>query len=344
MLFVGTTQNVYEFDACVLAVWPGLKAGLAEAELLRLLASDRASAGELFDALVAVEAIEPVCIAGRPIRVAATRHLRVGPAAILLCFEDSRAASLAEPVLAPLACRSAPPEIDAVVAVGGSGGNFSVSVDGDEAETFDGRTLAPGLKLKLTEAAFELAELMVVHAATLLHGDRAVLLLGDPGAGKSTLSLHAAARGPFGLGGDDIAELLPDGRVRPFRFPATVKDGAVDLLADLYPAVRTAPDFLRQDGVRVRYLDAGAGLPETAEVGWIVALSRKSGATAGRQPISTAEAMRLLLRGAWSEDREIDADGFEAMAHCVGGAQCCRLRYDSLPDALGVLEAMCRGA
>jgi hypothetical protein len=78
------------------------------------------------------------------------------------------------------------------------------------------------------------ADAIFFHAASVVLGRGAVLLVGAKGAGKSTLALALAARG-HGLLGDEHACYLPDGGlVAPFRRPVGVKPGpraaAVDAL------------------------------------------------------------------------------------------------------------------
>ena len=84
------------------------------------------------------------------------------------------------------------------------------------------------------------------HAAALGRSEGAVLMPGLSGAGKSTLTAYLARNG-WQYGGDDIVGLskatgsTQDHLVLPFCSAVSVKEGALDLLADLYPGLRDLP-------------------------------------------------------------------------------------------------------
>jgi hypothetical protein len=73
--------------------------------------------------------------------------------------------------------------------------------------------------------------LLYLHAATVAMANRGVLLCGDKGAGKSTLSLTLAGRG-HGFLGDEVAVVDPAARVcLPFQRSVSVRPGPLGLAA-----------------------------------------------------------------------------------------------------------------
>ncbi len=90
-------------------------------------------------------------------------------------------------------------------------------------------------------------DFFLVHAAVLsLPGQGAVLLPGEAGAGKSSLTV-ALARAGFGYLSDELAAIDPvTRRVHPYSKALTLKAGSYDLFPDLLAAAPPAPPGARQ--------------------------------------------------------------------------------------------------
>lgn len=107
-------------------------------------------------------------------------------------------------------------------------------------------------------------EFLFLHAASASLGSRGILLCGDKGAGKSTLSLAMAARG-HGFLGDEIAVVDPAGRrLLPFRRRASVRPGPQGArVAHWLSSNPIEPDVMPDGTVRARvqvsemFADAG---------------------------------------------------------------------------------------
>ena len=94
---------------------------------------------------------------------------------------------------------------------------------------------------------------LFMHAAAVARGDRAIVLAGPKGSGKTTL---AAALITSGLDyfSDDVVPL--DGRtmqVLPLPFALSVKEGSWPTLSGLYPALDSLP-VCEADGQKLRFL------------------------------------------------------------------------------------------
>lgn len=189
----------------------------------------------------------------------------------------------------------------------------------------------------MEHADYELA----LHGASLLRGDRILLLCGAPGAGKTTLSLALLGAG-FGFAGDDVMLLDARGRGTGLPFAPAVKAGAWPLLSEVVPGLASAPIYRRPDRRRVRYprpKDVVAQDPRS--VGWLVLLSRGDG-PAALEPIDPASAIQGVLDGAFALDGELTPVGFDALAHAIREAEIYRLTYSRLDEAVALLDEACR--
>ena len=201
--------------------------------------------------------------------------------------------------------------------------------------------IAPLVREALTDellhhGAYQLA----LHAAVLVHDGQALLVTGEPGAGKTTLALALVHAG-FGFAGDDTALLDAEGRVAGVPFAATLKAGGWRNAARYRSDVMGSPVAVRPDGVRLRYLPAASHAPGALPVGWVVALDRKRRGAAALTPLSPADALRELLAGAFTPDERLSKAGFDALTKLLKGARSVRLTYSSADDAVARIREIC---
>ncbi|WP_129791629.1 hypothetical protein [Sphingosinicella sp. CPCC 101087] len=202
--------------------------------------------------------------------------------------------------------------------------------------------VAPLIKGLLTEHVLSLAPPdIAVHAACLSRGDRALLLTGSPGAGKTTLAVALSLAG-FALASDDITLLDPAGRALGVAFAPAVKSGSWPLLSRLRPDLPEESVHLRSDGVRVRYLPPLAPIQAAGlEIGWIVNLRRTPGVGAGLEPLDPAGTLACLVGEAHSA---AGAASLETLRMLIGVAEQARgfdLVYSDLDDGVRTLAAAC---
>ena len=156
----------------------------------------------------------------------------------------------------------------------------------DECETWSG--IVPMLKASLVLYALDRSDdLACLHAATLIRGKRCLLIPGQSGQGKSTLSAAMVAGG-FRLMGDDTTVLCRRTfKARAMPFGICLKKGSWPLLEQRFPSLLEAPIHDRSDGKRIRYLlpeDHSAWVPPcfAAKIGAVVLPRPTRGCHAGR--------------------------------------------------------------
>jgi hypothetical protein len=192
----------------------------------------------------------------------------------------------------------------------------------------------------LDHGAYELA----VHAAALLKNERIVLLCGNPGAGKTTLTMALLHAG-FSFASDDVTLLDSRGRGVGLPFAPAVKAGAWPLLAEYYPDLNAVPVCRRPDRRRVRFVVPKEFVPLPASpvpIGCVVLLRRGHASKACLEPVDPASALRGLLNGAFSPDRELSDTAFEVLTQLVGSAETYCLTYSRLDDAVELITKACR--
>lgn len=214
-------------------------------------------------------------------------------------------------------------------------GNWVLSCSPEELPTMlKGQLLTEALE----HGAYELA----VHAAALVSNDRALLLCGNPGAGKTTLTLALVHAG-FGFAGDDVALLDSSGQSVGLPFAPAVKAGAWPILAGYCPDLDAAPVFRRPDRKRVRYpVPMHCIPPSPRAVGWVVLLRRGSDAKARLDPVDPVDALRGLLNGSFAIGRELSDSAFDLLSRVIESAEAYCLTYSRLDDAVKLIRKMCR--
>ncbi len=189
----------------------------------------------------------------------------------------------------------------------------------------------------LKHGAYELA----LHTAALLKGERLALLCGDPGAGKTTLTLALAQAG-FGFVADDVTLLDSGGLGVGLPFAPAIKPGSWPLLTEYYPDLDMTPIFRRPDSKRVRYVLPKDFMPlSPSAVGWVFLLRRDRDSKPSLDPVDTIGALRGLLNGAFAPGRELGSTAFDVLTHVIGSAQVYCLTYSRLQDAVELIRRAC---
>jgi len=184
-----------------------------------------------------------------------------------------------------------------------------------------------------------------VHGAALTGQAGTVFLTGETGAGKSTLAAGLVSCG-WALLAEDIAAFDDDLRVTPMPFALSVKEGAVPVLREAYPALDQAPVH-RLGPRRVRYLPlpAAARAAGPARPGLIVQVRYDPGLDpdqAETARLSPLEALGLFLNDESFIDFE--RDRLDAFLRFVEHTPAHAIRYGSLAAAQRAIAACLAGA
>jgi len=187
---------------------------------------------------------------------------------------------------------------------------------------------------------------LLIHSGVLARDDRAVLLPGEPAAGKSTLTAGLMLRG-WRLFSDELALVEPGtNRLRPMVRPVNLKNESIDIIRRFsIDAIlnKKTPDTTKGTVSHLRptaaSVAAGA-LP--ARVAWVVFPRFTRGATRPRlAPVSRPQAFMRLADLSFNY-ATLGLAGFETLKAVVSGAKCYDLAFGSLEDGMAGVEAVAR--
>jgi hypothetical protein len=183
-----------------------------------------------------------------------------------------------------------------------------------------------------------------IHAGVVSDGARCLLLPAAPGSGKSTLTAALVHAG-YEYFSDEVA-LLADRTlaVHPVPLAICVKDSGIDVLAKLFPRLRTLPLHHRGDGKRVAYMPISTPQrPATAKPRPVAALvfpRLARGAGTALIPLSRGEALQRLLAECLAVSERLDVRRVDALVRWIAGIDCYALNHDALDDAVAAIASI----
>lgn len=172
------------------------------------------------------------------------------------------------------------------------------------------------------------SDLVQLHAGCLTHAGRSLILAGDPGSGKSTLTAGLMASGWSYLC-DEFALVQPDTlEVHPFPRALCMKEPSFPVIDKLgLPLCRRTPYHKPTKG-RVAFLNPLDVRPDVvgkpSPVGWVIFPKYVAGAAPHAVPMSRAEAAYELARQCFNF-RAVGARTMTVLANVVRSAACFRL-------------------
>ena len=187
---------------------------------------------------------------------------------------------------------------------------------------------------------------LIVHAAVLERGGRALILPAPSGSGKSTLCAGLVFGGGWRLLSDELALIDPaSGRVAPLPRPVSLKNASIDVIQAFAPTAVFSDAIHETAKGRVAHVRPPAeGVQRAGQLavpGWIVLPHYVAAAPAQLQPLSKAKAFMTLVDNAFNYNVHGRA-GFAAFADLVDRSGCYEFSYSSLPEAVAVFDELAR--
>lgn len=184
---------------------------------------------------------------------------------------------------------------------------------------------------------------LIIHAAVIEKGDRAAILPGAPGSGKSTLTAYLVHNG-WRLLSDELALLsLDDGRATPLARPISLKNESIDVIGGIVPGANMTCRC--EDTVKgtVALLKAPsesvARIPEKVQPAWVIFPRFKQGAATSLKPRSKADTLIEVGNNAFNYSIH-GKRGFEILSRLMDDCACFDLTYSDLTEARLMFEAL----
>jgi HprK-related kinase A len=187
---------------------------------------------------------------------------------------------------------------------------------------------------------------VMLHAAVLEHGGRALVMPASPGDGKTTLCAGLAHRGwrllsdEFGLMSPGTDELIPIPR------PMALKNESIDVIRAFAPAAELGPiipntrkgtiSHVKPPPDSVRESDRGA------PVGWVVFPRWIENAELTVQEVPRADGFMVLASNSFNYELRGES-AFNSLRSAIDRARCFDLIYSDLQQAVDAMQEFANG-
>ena len=186
---------------------------------------------------------------------------------------------------------------------------------------------------------------LLLHAAVLERSGRAVILPGDPGAGKSTLTAALMLSG-WRLLSDEITMIdRDDGLVVPLARPVGLKNRSIEIIRAFDPQAvigDIAQDTHKGTVAHLRpSAESVARMAEKAAAAHVVFPRWQEGAEASLRPRAKADAFMHNATHAFNYSL-LGRLGFDLNVALIDACDCWDFEYSRLDDALRIFEDLAR--
>jgi HprK-related kinase A len=187
---------------------------------------------------------------------------------------------------------------------------------------------------------------LILHAAVVERGGRALILPAPPGSGKSTLAAGLVWRG-WRLLSDELTVIDPaHGQLLPVPRPVSLKNASIEVIRAFAPQARFGPVVHETNKGSVAHFsppaDAVRRAHERALPGWIVLPRYVTGAPTALTPLSRGRALMALVDNAFNYNVH-GARGFETLADLVERCEAYEFSYSRLEDATALFNRLAAG-
>lgn len=184
---------------------------------------------------------------------------------------------------------------------------------------------------------------LIIHAAVLAQGDRALIVPAPPGSGKSTLCAGLVHRG-WRLLSDELTLVDPQsGEIVPLVRPISLKNASIDVLRRFAPLAvfgRVVHETTKGSVCHVRPPpESVAAQYQLARPAWVVVPKYVRGAATSLEPLSRARGFMKLVENTFNYHVHGGA-GFATLASVIDQCSCFDFEYGDLEDAARVFAEL----
>jgi len=184
---------------------------------------------------------------------------------------------------------------------------------------------------------------LMIHAAVVERGGRAVILPALSGAGKSTLCAGLVLHG-WRLLSDELALIrTDDGRLVPLPRPVSLKNESIQLIRDFTPSACVGKSWGGTVKGTVAHLrpptESVQRAGELAEPAWVVFPQFEPGSPTRSRRCPKGTAFMELARHAVNYSI-LGQQGFETASRLIDQCDCYEFRYSDLREAVGRFDVL----
>jgi len=184
---------------------------------------------------------------------------------------------------------------------------------------------------------------LIIHAAVIERGGRAVVLPAPPGSGKSTLCAALVNRG-WRLLSDELTLIgIDDGKILPLPRPVSLKNASIDIIKSYVPGAVFSPTVMDTTKGSVAHMkptvDSVCRVHEKARAGWIIFPRYQPESEAELIPLPRSRALLRVAENAFNFNA-LGTRGFETLAGMIDASLCFDFTYSRLDDAVATFASL----
>lgn len=184
---------------------------------------------------------------------------------------------------------------------------------------------------------------LTLHAAVLERNGRAVMLPGEPGAGKSTLTAALSLSGWRLLTDETALVDLDTGQLWPMARPINLKNSSIDIIQAFSSQAifgEKAVDTHKGTVAHLKpTLDTVLRMHEPCRIGWVIFPRWRADTSARLTRRPRADTFVFAAENSFNYS-VLGETGFRTLEGVVREAECYDFRYGNLQDALAVFEKL----
>jgi len=184
---------------------------------------------------------------------------------------------------------------------------------------------------------------LLLHAAVVEKNGRAVILPGQPGAGKSTLCAALVGRG-WRLLSDEMAMVdLTSTELIPIVRPVSLKNESISIITGFVPDAVMGEEFLDTSKGTVAHMKPPVSSVQNSKLRtkgcWVVFPQFRQDSSISVKTISRAKTVLELAKNAFNYN-VLGVRGFEKLCDLVQECDCFRLEYSQLDEAIDFFASL----
>jgi HprK-related kinase A len=184
---------------------------------------------------------------------------------------------------------------------------------------------------------------LILHAAAVAYGNRAVIMPAPPGSGKSTLCAALANRG-WRLLSDELTIIrLDTGEISGLARPVNLKNKSIDVMRNFAPGTfLTAPVHDTTKGTVALMAPSAESVRDVGQAAkpyWMILPRYKAGVPTSLMPMQTGAAFLQIADNAMNY-HVLGIKGFEAVGQLVDRCQHFSFEYSQLDEAIAQFDLL----